>query len=301
MIIPDFRVDAIHTFQVCTLNRLGFLPRVSLVNKSYKCPKLAGDFVVNVSVFRGGKRVLFREGITRVPVGCQTDFDCTSLVDTGCDSESVVIFHLIPERFQSVEKVSIEKKDLWDLMTAQDHYIEYYDRTGYSAGVLYQCGPFNYDKLSLERSTIIQAPKIYTSSSILTYLSITHVGFDEPYLSNAGLTMTIVDEKGLVTKNWHETISPFSTKLINVSEKMLPVVDERPHEPQFGCLYAFSSNATVVPLTISHNETTGTLAVEHSLPPTYYGYQVTGGVRSEIVSKLKGHKLFAQLEGMHAN
>src|SRR5216684_1958439 len=112
MLLTDYRLDAVHTFQVRTLSSLGYRTRVVLSNASGKEPQA-------------------RDGL-----------------------------------------VDVMREEVYFLSAVQDHYVEYYRADGFSAGLLYQAALFNYGKLGPQGMTIIQAPKVYVSEEVDTFLSL---------------------------------------------------------------------------------------------------------------------------------
>lgn len=172
-------------------------------------------------------------------------------------------------------------------MTCQDHYVEYYNSTGFCSGVLYQSGPFNYKKFSQESSTIIQAPKVYTSNDIETYMSFVNNSITDDYIIVAEVKCAHVDEKGDVVKQWVEKIPPRTVKFVNLnfSNNLSESIETK-------CFYAVSTNAVLLPLTFSVNKESKTLALEHSLPPMYYSPEVRGAVRAQLVSDLNASRIF---------
>src|SRR5688572_13767814 len=98
MVIADYQINAIHTFQIRTLRSLGFNSRVTLCNNSQIHPQFVTDYRIDLSVYRpSGTFDRFETGIARLPIGGKILIDCTPFSDTGADDQ-ILIFHLIPER-----------------------------------------------------------------------------------------------------------------------------------------------------------------------------------------------------------
>jgi hypothetical protein len=208
--------------------------------------------------------------------------------------DKIVIFNLIPEKFAQDERISVERSEIWAVFTAQDHYVEYYTDDGYSAGVLYQSGAFNYSLFSAERTTLIQAPKVYSSSEVTTFLLVINNSFEDQYATVADLKCCMVDESGIAKVRWQEKIKPFELRLINLSEKISAQLDSKSlgRETVFATFYGLCPNVALLPLTVSLNKVTGTLAVEHSLPPNYYASTFVRDVRREGVQNLSKSSIF---------
>lgn len=292
MIIENYKTKALHTFQIGTLNALGVTPRVTLVNKSQNRPAFATDYVVDVSIIDSNKEVTYLKNEGEIAQGARIFIDCAKYIKNR-NEESIIIFHLIPVKYKDQEFVQTTRDELWALFTAQDHYVEFYNEDNFSSGVLYQSGAFNYEKFSKERSTIIQAPKCYFSKDIKTYVQLLYTSFQDGALKNGTLACTLVGQDGKVLKQWQETITPFSVNLLDLSTK-LPghFLETNSNEPKYACFYAYSLDTTLLPLTISQNKKAGTMAIEHSLPPTYYGDSIFGPVRKEILEHLPSLSIF---------
>jgi hypothetical protein len=207
--------------------------------------------------------------------------------------DQIMIFHLLPLRHLTKKNVdgcvNIDKKEVWSLFTAQDHYVEYYQKDGFSSGVLYQSGAFNYRKFSREETTLIQAPKIYLTETLDTVLSVLHTSLESDYQRDAILNCCLMDSGGFVVKRWFETIKPFTCAFISMKSVLS---ENKSHLPSVGkfksyTLLAVCENAALLPLILNIDGTNNTLAVEHSLPPLYYGSSVTGKVRAKVVADLK--------------
>jgi len=60
----------------------------------------------------------------------------------------------------------------------------------------------------------------------------------------------------------------------------------------FYAFYGLCQTATMWPLTISFDEKTRAMGIEHSLPPLYYVSGAVGGERARIVRELASSLLF---------
>ncbi|NDG26221.1 MAG: hypothetical protein EB120_03475 [Proteobacteria bacterium] len=231
--------------------------------------------------------------MVEIPLGGRAIIECSQLeaVAKSSDNQSVV-FHLIPKTLYGQEECNMDRASIWSLLTAQDHYVEYYLPNGYAAGVLYQSGSFNYEQFSQERTTLIQAPKVYTSQNLSTYLMLINNGFDEGYQVTAVMDCVLVDSHGKTFAKWEETIAPFQVKLINLSEKKPLQLHSLENDLSFSTFYGLCRNATLLPLTITKNGESNDLAVEHSLPPNYYAGGFTGPVRKRGIIDLGRTQVF---------
>ena len=292
--IEGYRIDAVHTFQIRTLRALGYDARVALSNASGANPSLATDYRVDVSVY-GPSRVRERHEIDVARLGCgeKVLIDCAPF--SPASGEAIIIFHLIPLRMKPASDgtVAISRQELYGLFTAQDHYVEYYRGDGFAAGVLYQSGAFNYEKFSRESTTIVQAPKCYVSEDVDTLLSFVNSSLDPEYDRTATLRCCLRDGNGRQYEFSH-SIAPFEPALISVKQKLkelgAPAVSSA---LSFYAFHGLCQTATMWPLTISLDERTGAIGIEHSLPPPYYVTGAVGAERARIVRELAGSTLFS--------
>jgi len=301
-VVQAFMLKALHVFQVRTLQSLGFNTRVTLSNKSHNKGALATDYRVDLTVYSpDGTGSTYREGVAHLPTDAAVRLDCTQW-QTHPGQDQVMIFHLMPTRLLSAAngagEVDIDRAEIWSLFTAQDHYVEYYRLDGFSSGVLYQSGAFNYRKFSREETTVIQAPKVFLTSTLDTVLSVLHTSFEPNYHQDAVLRCSLLNEQAKPVAQWTSRIKPFTGQLISMRQALsaggeaLPVGDDM----RSYTLLALCENAALLPLILNVDAARGTLAVEHSLPPMYYGHSVTGPVRAQMIAELCCSGIFAKEE-----
>lgn len=301
-IVQGFKLKALHVFQVRTLQSLGFNTRVTLSNKSHNKGALVTDYRVDLTVYSpDGTSSTYQEGVGQLPADAAVHLDCTQW-QTHPGEDQVMIAHLMPTRLlpaaNSAGEVDIDRSEIWGLFTAQDHYVEYYRPDGFSSGVLYQSGAFNYRKFSREETTVIQAPKVFLTPTLDTVLSVLHTSFEPDYHRDAVLRCSLLDEGGRPVAQWINSIKPFTAKSISMKQAIqacggaLPVGDDM----RAYTLLALCENAALLPLILNVDATHGTLAVEHSLPPMYYGQSVTGPVRAQMIAELHNSGIFVKEE-----
>lgn len=296
-LIENYNVGAIHTFQVRTLGSLGFKTRVTLSNNSFTNEKYSTDYSIDVSIYNSrGKRIKENRNITELKQRQKKVLDCEEFLPNE-PGDFVLVFHFIPERFANrpEQGVSVSREELWYLFTAQDHYVEYFrESDGFSSGVLYQSGALNYQKFSNEFTTIVQAPKCYFSNEITTYISVFHTSPEAEYSHYAALKCSLVDNNGNVAASWIENIPPFRAHLIDLGNILEKKLRRSFFENEFFCFYAVCTTANLLPLTMNYNKSNGLLAVEHSLPPVYYGSDMRGAVRANAINNFEKSSLFAE-------
>jgi hypothetical protein len=300
--VHDFQLKALHVFQVRTLHSLGFNTRVSLSNKSHNKGALATTYRVDLTVYSpDGKSSTHKEGIAQLSTDEAVSLNCTQWI-THPGEDQVLIFHLMPTRLQPSAnpsgEVDIDRSEIWGLFTAQDHYVEYYRPDGFSSGVLYQSGAFNYQKFSREETTVIQAPKVFLTSSLDTVLSILHTSFEPNYTREAVLRCSLLGPSGQPAARWVTRIKPFTARSISMKQVLAAAGASLPADDDMHSytLLALCENAALLPLILNVDAENGTLAVEHSLPPMYYGQSVTGPVRAQMIAELRNSGLFTTEE-----
>ena len=301
-IAEGFLLKALHVFQVRTLQSLSFNTRVTLSNKSHNKGALATDYRVDLTVYSpDGKSSTYREGIAQLPTEASIRLDCTQW-QTHHGQDQVIIFHLMPNRLlpaaNSAGEVDIDRTEIWSLFTAQDHYVEYYRPDGFSSGVLYQSGAFNYRKFSREETTVIQAPKVFLTATLDTVLSVLHTSFEPNYHQDAVLRCSLLDEQARPAAQWTSRNKPFTGQLISMKAALSAngVALPAGSEMRSYTLLALCENAALLPLILNVDAAKGTLAVEHSLPPMYYGQTVTGPVRAQMIAELRNSGIFSPEE-----
>jgi hypothetical protein len=293
--IQGFRLDAVHTFQVRTLRSLGYRTRVALSNASDAKPALATAYRIDASVYGPShRRELHVEDVARLEPRKKILIDCTQF-ETSHEADAIIIFHLVPLRLVPLAVdglVAVTREELYFLFTAQDHYVEYFREDGFSSGVLYQCGAFNYEKFSREGTTMVQAPKGYLSTTMDTLFSVMNTSPDPSYTKSAAFKCTLLSKHHQVT--WIEDIPAFGVRSISMRDRAANLGLTLRDEPQFVCFMGLCETATLVPLTINRDLETGCIGLEHSLPPLYYATSAVGKLRARAVAGLARSRVFAQ-------
>ncbi|MFJ3056126.1 hypothetical protein [Herbaspirillum sp. NPDC087042] len=300
-IVEKFALKALHVFQIRTLTQLGLGTRVTLSNKSHSKGPLVTEYRIDLTVFSpDGTTSVYREDIARLPPDSAVSLDCGQWQDAAQDQ--VMIFHLMPMRLlpqaDADQCVDIERSEIWSLFTAQDHYVEYYWPDGFSSGVLYQSGAFNYRKFSREETTVIQAPKVFLTETLDTLLSILHTSFEPGYARQAILKCSLLNAQGEALVKSVFMLAPGMAQSISMKSMLSEAGQSLPtgQEMHHYTLLAMCDNAALLPLVLNVDQSTQTLAVEHSLPPMYYGQSVTGVVRAKMIDELKHSGIFLQEE-----
>jgi len=292
--ITDFRIDAVHTFQVRTLGSLGYRTRVALSNASDANPELTTGYRIDVSVYGPSRtRERFFADVARLEPRKKILIDAERFVE-GFTQDVEIIFHLIPLRLEPIAKdglVSTTREELFFLFGAQDHYVEYYRDDGFCSGVLYQSGAFNYDKFSKDATTLIQAPKGYIAADMDTLVSVMNSSLDPAYDKTASLKCSLQDSAGRRIA-WVEEVPPFQPVSISMRSRAADLGITLGDKPQFLCFMGICETTTLVPLTISRDLNTGCIGIEHSLPPLYYATSLMGKMRARTVASFARANIF---------
>jgi hypothetical protein len=292
MIVKDCPVAAIHTYQVRTLRSLGYATRVALANKSHLRPELRTDYRVDLSIYANGAgRTRFVENLGTLVADGRLAIDCAPY--EVADRDITLVFHLVPVRLTRAT-ADVDRDELMFLASVQDHYVEYYRPDGVAAGILYQTGPFNHPVFSPKSTTLIQAPKYYASTTLDSLLSVLNASSDPAYARTARLQCRLVGDHGSLA--WTEDIPAFEPRTISMREALTRNGVKIGDAPTFACFYGLCDNATVVPLTIVRNTTTGAIGLEHSLPPDYYSPPMRGPARATMMQRLRDSTLFGVRE-----
>lgn len=285
-------MDAVHAFRVRTLRSLGYETRVVLSNASGARPDLATPYRVDVSLVpAGGPPIPMAAGVAELAPGERIVLECAPFVGDRV-GEHELVFHLLPTRLLAGSRdghVAIHRDELSFYTGVQDQFVEYHRPDGFCAGVLYQGNAFNYDKLGRERTTLIQAPKVWVSDDVDTLISLAHGSADPAYCADTEVRCALVAEDGRRT-SWRERIGPFSLSLLSMRERAARLGGRG---PRFCTFYAVSETAALLPLTIQRHDRTGTIGLEHALPPIYYSNAFRGALRGRAIRGFARAEVFA--------
>ncbi len=291
MRLVDYPLSAIHVFQVRTLSALGFQTRVSLSNKSNTDPARATAYRVDVTVYGPeGRCMRVEKDVAQLAPGGIVQLECEPFISGVGPGDSILYFHLIPLRLAeraTGDTVAIDMGELMYLLTAQDQHVEYYRPDGYASGVLYISGAMNL-RSNPERTTMIQAPKVHLGAGLTTYVSLMNTSPEPDYATVAHMQCCLTDASGRVAARWTEELGPFRSTLVDLKAHA-----GTGDESRFFTFHGLCRDASLIPLTMNYDARNGTLAVEHSLPPTYYGSAVKGAVRTGVIAALARSELFA--------
>lgn len=290
MKIPKERIWG---FVASTARHLGFRTRVTLHNKT-GVDVTAGLLVRD----EDGTPLLHRPGLVPLPSGAARLFDVDDLLgEVGAavprGHESVLNFHLVPDRFRDASgPIDVERAECFRLLSSQDHYLEHYDpETGFSSGVLYQTPHVN-DPLFFPRSSfLMQAPKVFLTEQRNTVVQVLFYSSDPDFAGEGRLRMGLRAADGGLLLAWTERLPAHGARFVDVKGVLdRHGLDWRRVVGRHGFLHleAASHEHGFIPIVFNLNASMGTFDMEHSLPPLYYGSDLTGPRKGEIIAAAVG-------------
>jgi hypothetical protein len=207
------------------------------------------------------------------------------------------ILHLTPDRYLSHSTCEVTRDELMAHLIATDDFVEYYSYSGdVVTGVAYQTGPMNDKRLSTTGTTTIQAPKVIVSDRVDTIFLLMNTSTSLQYDSEVVLRFRIVSPAGETLTASQISVPAFSFRLLSTRDVLTQSGALDRFREIGGCatLFGLATNGTVVPLSMTRNDRTGAIAVDHTLPPIYYVSAWGGDLRKQGNARLE-HALFAEL------
>jgi len=165
--------------------------------------------------------------------------------------------------------VDISKGDVNDYRYfSQEHHIQYGISDSY-ASLLFDHQPYfaNKDKFS---SINVLAPKVVLAKNLNTYLVFNNAR-DAPagHIQNSPMHITLLDTSGKSVYKSSFNLTSNATFIFDV-KKYLPDEYTYSSEPLFFSFASKGGDSQFSIYTMIVNELTGSIAIEHSLPPMYY-------------------------------
>jgi hypothetical protein len=292
----------VRTCTFATMHTPGYGTRVTLFNGVRPGEQFATDFTVSMSAFDpDGHHLGVSEPFLHLPAGGIKKVDVDEILagmigDRPEPLRDVLgILHLVPDRFVGQESCEISVPELMTHIFATDDFVEYHSYRGdVVTGVAYQTGPMNDARLSSTRTTTIQAPKVIVSDRVDTILLLMNTSTSLDYDNEVTLRFRIFGPDGDSVVESSIDVPPFSFRLLSTRT----VLREQGALERFrevggcGTLYGLATNGTVVPLSMTRNDDTGAIAVDHTLPPVYYVSAWGGDLRKQGNARLE-QALFA--------
>jgi hypothetical protein len=152
----------------------------------------------------------------------------------------------------------------------------------------------NDTRLSTTRTTTIQAPKVIVSDKVDTIFLLMNVCTRIDYHDNVTLRFKIFDATGDVIVESSITVPGWTFRLLSCREVLerAGALEEFQRRGGLGTLYGLATDGSLVPLSMTRNDATGAIAVDHTLPPVYYVNKWGGPLRKQANDRLE-ERLFA--------
>lgn len=296
-LINQYLLEAVHSLPVRTFASLGFKTLVGLTNDSHLTPGYATPYKIQAKIYSpDGNLVHLYSDPELLKPDSKRVLNISELPGIE-NQDQLVMFSLLPESINSRSTYfdkycDVSMHELRTLVNTQGHQIEYRRPDGYSAGVLYACGAFNYEKFHpTPPSTLLQAPKCYISNSIDTFLTFSNTCPNPSYKESHEVKVALTNGLGEVVATLTQKLLPFTTSTISIKEMLstTSVVEGL----NFYSISAFCGTGLVLPLIFISDRQENTLAVEHTFGPWVYAESITGSKRRLADISLLNSPLFS--------
>ena len=268
----------IHVFQVPSLGALGCTTFATLHNCTHKCIG-ATDLIVSTSIYEtDGKLSHYNQCIATIKPYSSLRLDCGLLLEkAGYDNSNnyLITFHMLPVSISSDSSyaalVDVDRDIVLGLSLSGENYLELRHKNGGVAGVLYQSLPFNSSPFFDSGSFILQSPKVYaarehSSATILFY----PLPNNSSGVADASIRLTLRSLDGCIIKKWTHSLPPNQVQIIPTGHYLTDYANLEKDRFSIACLEGFSSSAYLVPFSMIFERGFRSIALEHSLPPSYY-------------------------------
>ena len=257
---------------------------------------------VSLSAFdREGELLAQSEPFLELPPGGMQKIEVDEILRTMARGDSrdlhdvLGILHLTPTKFLGQESCEITAEEILAHTFVTDDFVEYFSFAGdVVTGVAYQTGPMNDPRLSSTRSTTIQAPKVIVSDRVDTIFLLMNTSTSFGYKGEVTLRFRVVDREGKTVAGSSISVPPFSFRLLSMRSVLAEarVLEAFVRAGGLGTLFGIATDGSLVPLSMTRNDESGAIAVDHTLPPTYYVSKWGGDLRKQGNARLQ-EKLFA--------
>lgn len=298
----EFDPRFVRTCSFATLHTPGYGTRVTLYNGVLEGNPFAATMHVSMSAFSPEGRymgttdpflVLEPGQIDKVEVD---DILQRLIAPEGQELRDVLgVLHLVPEKWLGLDSVEVGKGELMTHVFSTDDFVEFFSYRGHVVtGVAYQTGPMNDLRLSTTRTTTIQAPKVIVSDKVDTIFLLMNVCTRIDYEDDVTLRFKIFDALGDEIVESSVTVPGWTFRLLSCRAVLeeAGVLDEFQSRGGLGTLYGLATDGSLVPISMTRNDSTGAIAVDHTLPPVYYVNKWGGPLRKQANERL-AERLFA--------
>lgn len=284
----EFDPHFVRTCTFATLHTPGYGTRVTLLNGVTAQSPFATPMTVTMSAFdHDGRRLGESGSIAHLDPGeitkIEVDDILRGMADTETDLRDVMgILHLTPDRFVGQQKCEVSREEMMAHTFATDDFVEYFSYNGdVVTGVAYQTGPINDVRFSSTRTTTVQAPKVIVSKRVDTIFLLMNLSTSFDYADDVTLSFHVMGPTGATIASSSVTVKPFTFHLLSVRDVLrdIGVFEDFVADGGFGTLIGFAADGSLVPLSMTRNDASGAIAVDHTLPPIYYVNKWGGDLR----------------------
>ena len=217
-----------------------------------------------------------------------TDFEMAQL-GIMPEGRMLGVVHCVPDKYVGRQSISVDRGEIYAHVGASDDFIEFRQKPmGVITGVAYQMGPQNDPMFNRTRTTLIQAPKAIVEDNVDTLFALINASTSFGYTDAAILEYWLFSDKGNPIASSSITVPAWTVRFISIREVLNSsgLLDIFRSMGGRGMLVGLSSNAGVVPLSLTRNLMTGAIACDHTLPPVYYFSTWGGQVRLQANARL---------------
>jgi hypothetical protein len=302
--LVEFDPHFVRTCTFATLHTPGYGTRVTLYNALGPGHPFATPMTVTLSAFdREGTNLGESPPILHLEPGeiakVQVDEVLATMAPGGEALRDVMgILHLTPDRFVGQARCEVSKTELMTQTFATDDFVEYFSYDGnVVTGVAYQTGPINDTRFSTTRTTTIQAPKVIVSDRVDTIFLLMNLSTSFDYADHVTLRYHVKSADGTTVLSSSIDVPPFTFRLLSVRDALRETGSEEEFASRggLGTLFGLATNGSLVPLSMTRNDKSGAIAVDHTLPPIYYVNKWGGDLRKRGNAKLE-EALFTRVE-----
>lgn len=285
-----FPANMLKTCWFSTLRELNYSTTISLNNPRRQSQVDNESLLLSLDLFTtDGEVVLQGVPIGELKVGTRLHIDIEQLLrQHQIDTEIVGLLHQTPMSLVDTEFVPFDLRSIskWTYFT--DEFVGYrHNQSGLQSGVHYQSPPMNDRRIPSSSTTIMQSPKVVISSTVDSLLLCLAPSSDSQFSNKIDFHLAVLDEDGQIHGRTKVSIPPRGRALISVKEllKQSQSLDQFLELGGFGMVVGLATNGALIPLALAMDERGG-LAIDHSLPPSYYIPWWGGEPRKQAAKKL---------------
>lgn len=271
------RTFPVNMLKVCwfsTLRELGYSTTLSLHNPTSTLPNIDQSFQLAIDLFSvQGELIESGIEIGVLESGERFQIDIEEILQMlKIEDDIVGVLHQTPQSLAGLDFVPFDMNAITKWTVATDDFIGYrHLKSGLQSGVHYQSPPMNDSRVQSSGITIMQSPKVLVSPDTDTKLLCLAPSSDSDFRGSIDFHLAILDQNGKIHGRTSLSIPARGRALVSVTELL------RDHHSLsdflelggFGMLVGLATNGALIPLALAINQSGG-LAIDHSLPPSYY-------------------------------